>query len=167
MSQRALVELIRGRGAHTDAVECFRGLSPELAGRRAPGLPYTVWQQLGHVSYWIEYELKRIAGQPVKYPEHASLSWPGEDGPADAAAWEAGVARFEGLLQEMARLAGSPEAELARSVGQPHQSQAGHDATLLGVLWQTVVHNSYHLGQVALLRRALGAWPPPAGGDTW
>jgi hypothetical protein len=24
-----------------------------------------------------------------------------------------------------------------------------------------------HLGQVVLLRRLLGAWPPPGGGDTW
>jgi uncharacterized damage-inducible protein DinB len=167
MSQRALVELIRGRGAHTDAVECFRGLTPQQAGQRAPGLPYTVWQQLGHLSYWIEYELARLSGTPVEYPEHASLSWPQEEGPGDARAWEAGMARFEGLLGELARLAGSSDAELARSVAQPHQSQAGNDATLLGVLWQTVVHNSYHLGQVALLRRALGAWPPPSGGDTW
>ena len=28
-------------------------------------------------------------------------------------------------------------------------------------------HNSYHLGQIVMLRRVLGAWPPPAGGDTW
>ena len=29
------------------------------------------------------------------------------------------------------------------------------------------LHNSYHLGQIVLLRRILGAWPPPSGGDTW
>jgi uncharacterized damage-inducible protein DinB len=28
-------------------------------------------------------------------------------------------------------------------------------------------HNSYHLGQIVLLRQELGAWPPPRGGDTW
>jgi uncharacterized damage-inducible protein DinB len=28
-------------------------------------------------------------------------------------------------------------------------------------------HNSYHIGQIVLLRRMLGAWPPPTGGDTW
>lgn len=25
-------------------------------------------------------------------------------------------------------------------------------------------HNAYHLGQVVMLRRILGAWPPPDGG---
>ena len=35
------------------------------------------------------------------------------------------------------------------------------------VLWQTLVHNSYHIGQVVILRRALGIWPPRGGGDSW
>jgi uncharacterized damage-inducible protein DinB len=35
------------------------------------------------------------------------------------------------------------------------------------VLWQTLVHNSYHFGQIAMLRRVLGAWPPRGGGDSW
>jgi uncharacterized damage-inducible protein DinB len=45
-----------------------------------------------------------------------------------------------------------------------HQELA---ATLEAMLWQTVAHNSYHVGQIAMIRRALGAWPPRAGGDTW
>ena len=27
--------------------------------------------------------------------------------------------------------------------------------------------NSYHAGQIALLRRQAGAWPPERCGDTW
>jgi uncharacterized damage-inducible protein DinB len=167
MRPAALVELIRGHGAHTDSVACFRGLSPETAGRRPAGFPYTVWQQLGHLNYWMEYEFARASGRQIEYPEHASLSWPEAEGPRDAAAWEAALGRFERNLAEMARLASSPDEVLERPVAMLHESQAGKDTSLLGVLWQTVVHNSYHLGQVALLRRALGAWPPPGGGDTW
>jgi hypothetical protein len=40
-------------------------------------------------------------------------------------------------------------------------------SSLLAVLWQTLVRNSYHIGQVATLRRTLGAWPPKGGGDSW
>jgi uncharacterized damage-inducible protein DinB len=30
-----------------------------------------------------------------------------------------------------------------------------------------VAHTSYHTGQIAMIRRTLGAWPPRGGGDTW
>jgi uncharacterized damage-inducible protein DinB len=32
---------------------------------------------------------------------------------------------------------------------------------------EIIAHNSYHTGQIALLRRQAGAWPPERGGDTW
>ena len=28
-------------------------------------------------------------------------------------------------------------------------------------------HNSYHLGQIVVIRQMLGTWPPPSGGLTW
>jgi uncharacterized damage-inducible protein DinB len=34
----------------------------------------------------------------------------------------------------------------------------------LRMVWFTG-HNAYHLGQVVLMRRILGAWPPLTGGD--
>ena len=39
--------------------------------------------------------------------------------------------------------------------------------TRLDVLRAMGNHVSYHGGQIALVRRMLGAWPPPGGGDTW
>jgi hypothetical protein len=43
--------------------------------------------------------------------------------------------------------------------------------TLRGLLYgvQSHVHVLHALegGQIVLLRRQLGAWPPPRGGDTW
>jgi uncharacterized damage-inducible protein DinB len=37
----------------------------------------------------------------------------------------------------------------------------------LQMLHAIAAHNSYHLGQVVVLRQMLGAWPPPSGGLTW
>jgi len=50
----------------------------------------------------------------------------------------------------------------ARSVEGTTVSEARAD--LLRAMGQ---HVSYHVGQIALLRRMMGAWPPPGGGDTW
>jgi len=35
------------------------------------------------------------------------------------------------------------------------------------MLHTIATHNSYHAGQVALLRQLLRKWPPPSGGVTW
>lgn len=33
----------------------------------------------------------------------------------------------------------------------------------LRMVWFTG-HNAYHLGQIVMMRRILGVWPPPGGG---
>jgi uncharacterized damage-inducible protein DinB len=48
-----------------------------------------------------------------------------------------------------------------------HPKQETRTSTVLAILWQTLAHNSYHVGQIVLVRSALGAWPPRAGGDSW
>jgi len=71
------------------------------------------------------------------------------------------------LLARLARLAESDAAELARIVHSVGSPQSSRDSTVHAMLWQIAMHNSYHAGQIALLRRQAGAWPPERGGDTW
>jgi uncharacterized damage-inducible protein DinB len=70
-------------------------------------------------------------------------------------------------LAEFAALAGASQAELDRQIESLHAGDAKLAGTLAAVLWQMVAHNSYHVGQIALVRQALGVWPPRGGGDTW
>jgi len=64
-------------------------------------------------------------------------------------------------------LAESSSEILARHVAATYPGHTKYSSSLLAVLWQILVHNSYHIGQVAMLRRTLGAWPPQGGGDSW
>jgi uncharacterized damage-inducible protein DinB len=163
MPNRTLQDLLRGRGAHVDPVACTEGLNTELAGRRLPGAEHTIWHLVWHMNYWMEYELRSLDGPELPYPAHAAESWPGESAPASEAVWLAEVARFRRQVDQLAawaRRAGL-EAIGARIV---HRERG---ETIQEVLWQMAAHNSYHTGQMALLRRAFGAWPPTGGGDTW
>jgi uncharacterized damage-inducible protein DinB len=73
------------------------------------------------------------------------------------------VRRFANQIKQLSDLAGRLTDDQLRSrVVHPAKQETVED-----VLWQMVAHNSYHVGQVAALRRALGAWPPADGGDTW
>ena len=167
MSQRALTELLRGKGAHVDPIACVEDLSAELAARQVAGFPHTIGQLVFHMNYWMEYELRRIRGERPAYPEHNSESFPAAPAPADVRDWERLKTRLAKYLDEFAALAKSSPQELQREIESTHDSDKKLAGTLEAVLWQMVAHNSYHLGQIAMVRRALGAWPPRGGGDSW
>jgi uncharacterized damage-inducible protein DinB len=167
MSSRALTELLHGKGAHADPVACVEDLSAELAARQVEGFPHSIGQLVFHMNYWMDYELRRIRGQKPAYPEHNSESFPPTPSPADAQEWDRLRKNFTSLLADFAALADSSPQEMRRQIETVHEGDAKVAGTLEAVLWQMVAHNSYHAGQIALLRRMLGAWPPTGGGDTW
>jgi uncharacterized damage-inducible protein DinB len=167
MSERALVELLYGKSAHANPLACVEEVSFHLAGQRACNFPHSIWQLLSHLNYWMDYELRRIHGENPAYPAHAAQSWPINAAPANEDEWQKTVAYFKELLGDLAALASSTPDVLTREVPATHPTHTKHSSTLLAVLWQTLVHNTYHVGQIAMLRQALGAWPPKAGGDTW
>lgn len=167
MSERTLIELLYGKGAHANPVACVEDLSADLAGRRVENLPHTIWQIVWHVNFWTDYDLRRIHGEQTSYPDHSSETWPANDAPSSESAWKSQVAGFAEQIGTLAKLAqGNPD-ELNREVPAMHPTQDARTSTVVAILWQTATHNSYHVGQIVLLRRALGAWPPLGGGDSW
>jgi len=167
MSQRALTELLRGKGAHADPIACVEDISAELAARQVAGFPHSIGQLVFHINYWMEYELRRIRGLRPPYPEHSGESFPAAPSPADAEEWERLRTRLVSLLGEFAALAKSSPQELQREIESVHEGDKNVASTLEAVLWQMVAHTSYHVGQIAMMRRVLGAWPPRGGGDSW
>jgi uncharacterized damage-inducible protein DinB len=166
MSQRALTELLRGKGAHADPLACVEDISAELAARQVAGFPHSIGQLVFHINYWMDYELRRIRGERPKYPVHSSESFP-RTSALDSAEWDRLRARMTSLLGEFAALAKSSPQELQREIESVHDGDKNVAGTLEAVLWQMVAHTSYHVGQIAMIRRVLGAWPPRGGGDSW
>ena len=164
---RALTELLHGKGSHADPIACVEDLSAELAARHVEGFPHSIGQLVFHMNYWMDYELRRVRGDRPLYPEHAAESFPPAASPADAQEWDRMRKRFADNLADLVALANSPREEMQRQIETVHDGDTRVAGTLEAVLCQMVAHNSYHTGQIALIRRTLGAWPPPSGGDTW
>lgn len=82
-----------------------------------------------------------------KWPEGY---WPREDGPPDAAAWDKSVAQVERDLKAMERLVADSKTDLLARI--PH----GTGQTILREALVLADHNSYHLGQLLVLKRLLG-----------
>jgi uncharacterized damage-inducible protein DinB len=167
MSSRALTELLRGKGAHADPLACVEDLSAELAVRTVEGFPHSIGQLVFHMNYWMDYEVRRIRGERPAYPEHSSESFPPAPSPVDTRDWDRLRKRLAALLADFTALAKSSPAEMQRQIETVHEGDTKLSGTLEAVLWQMVAHNSYHTGQIAMIRRALDVWPPRGGGDTW
>ena len=167
MSANTLRELVYGKGAHVDPIACVEDISAGLATRTVPGYPHCIWQIVEHMNYWMEYEVRQIASERPSYPAHAIESWPAHPEPASEKQWQETMRRFDDLLARLARIAGSDPATLERVVDDVGPANAPRPSTARAMLLQITAHNSYHVGQVALMRRQLGAWPTRRGGDTW
>jgi uncharacterized damage-inducible protein DinB len=172
MGDSTLRELVYGKGAHVDPVACVDDISAELASRIVAGYPHSIWQIVEHMNYWMHYDLQKIAGENRPYPNKAIESWPSHptpeaNGRAADAAWQVTTRRFADLLARLAQLANSDSSELSRIVPNVGSPKAPRDSSVHAMLSQIAMHNSYHAGQIALLRRQAGAWPPERGGDTW
>jgi uncharacterized damage-inducible protein DinB len=167
MSSRALTELLHGKGAHADPVACVEDLSAELAARQVAGFPHSIAQLVFHMNYWMDYELRRIQGHRPAYPEHNSASFSPAPSTANAKEWDRTRKHLITLLDEYAALANSSPQELDRQIETVQEGDKKVASSLEAVLWQMVAHNSYHTGQIAMIRRRLSAWPPRGGGDTW
>ena len=148
-----LLYLLRGGGAHLDFDRAAAGLPPELQGAKPAGLPHSPWRLLEHmrIAQWDILEFSRN-------PRHVSPPfpdgyWPKGDAPPDPAAWDRSVAAFRTDLQAMQDLVADPGVDLFAPL--PH----GEGQTILREALLVADHNSYHLGQLVVVRRLLGAWP--------
>jgi hypothetical protein len=149
-----VVYLLRGGGAHLDFEAAIAGLPVDLRGQRPPGMPHSPWRLVEHmrICQWdiLEY---------IRSPEHVSPPfpdgyWPDSDRPASPDAWDRSIEAFRTDLQAIVRLVQDPGVDLLAPI--PH-GQGGH--TVLREALLVADHNAYHLGQLVLARRALGAWP--------
>lgn len=156
MLEKTIGNALSGKGSHVATKTLCAGLGWKAAGARPEGVPHSVFQLLNHMSYWQEWVAKWLDGGNPPVPKHAPGGWPGSVGPANAAEWQRAVRGFRNGLAKLDRQ--SREADLLTTRGKHSR---------LGMLQAIASHNSYHAGQIVVLRQILGAWPPPSGGITW
>ncbi len=154
--EKMMDNALSGKGAHVGTMNLFEGLDWKVAGTRPEGAPHSIFQLLNHLSYWDDWVVKWLDGGDPKVPKHASGGWPGSLSPTSAKDWQGAVRGFRSELARLVRQ--SREADLLTTRGEHSR---------LGMLQALASHNSYHAGQVVVLRQMLGKWPPPSGGVTW
>jgi hypothetical protein len=148
-----VVNLLRGGSAHATFDAIVADLPAAAQGSKPAGAPHTPWQLLEHlrIAQWDILEFSRNPRHvSPRFPEGY---WPASAGPPDAQAWENSLKAFHDDLKQMIELVTRPANDLFARI--PH----GDGQTILREAILVADHNAYHLGQLVLLRRLLGAWP--------
>lgn len=147
-----LVKLLKGGDAHVTFENAIKDFPAELRGERLKGAEHSAWEVLEHL---------RIAQADILdfsiNPQYKELEWPKEywpetSAPPDAQAWDESVRAFEKDLKAMCALVENEKTDLFAKI--PH----GSGQTILREALVVADHNGYHLGEMVVLRRILGAW---------
>jgi DinB superfamily len=150
--RQQLLDFLRGRNAHADFDTVMADFPSRLRGVKPPGAPHTGWQLLEHmrIGQWDILEFSRDAKH--KSPSWPEGYWPKTQAPPSAASWNNSLRSFRADLKAMAKLVADKKTDLFARI--PH----GSGQTILREALLVADHNSYHLGQIVLLRRLLGNW---------
>jgi hypothetical protein len=148
-----LVALLKGGGAHVHFVDAVENFPVAKRGTYAQGLPHTGWQLLEHVRIAQRDILEFSRNAAHVSPEFPEGYWPKTPVPQSDDEWIDSVAAFKRDLREMIRLVENSRTDLYAPI--PH----GQGQSILREALVLADHNSYHLGQLVDLRRALGSWP--------
>ncbi len=151
-----LVKFLRGGEAHAELKTVLDDFPAMLRGVTPKGAGYSAWQLLEHVRLALHDLLDFSTNPNYVAPEWPKDYWPKEAAPKDSAAWDRAVRAVKKDMADFEKLVGDPESNLYATIPW------GEGQTLLREVLLAGQHTSYHLGQIVLLRRLLGAWEAKA-----
>ena len=147
-----VLELLRGGHAHVGFDDAVKGFPVESAGVRPPGLPHCAWELLEHMRIAQEDILRFSQSPDWTSPKWPKGYWPETSAPGSHKDWTESVKAFRRDLEEFEKLVKDPAQDLFKPFPW------GQGQTLLREALLIADHNSHHLGQFVLVRRALGNW---------
>ena len=147
-----VLKLLEGGQAHVTFEAAVKGLPAALRGKRPKGAGHSPWEILEHmrIAQWDILEFSRDARHVS--PEWPSGYWPKSKTPPNDKAWAKSVRAFHADLEAMRELVAAESTDLYAPI--PHCD----GQTILREALLIADHNAYHIGELVLVRRLLGAW---------
>jgi uncharacterized damage-inducible protein DinB len=153
--RKQLQELLDGGQAHATFDDAVKNFPAKLRGVVPEGVPYSAWQILEHIRLAQRDILDFSDNSDGSYQsqEWPEAYWPKSAEPPSADAWERSIEQiredrraFEKLLKS------ADDAALIAPFSW------GEGQSLLREALLIADHDAYHIGEMVVLRRLLGAW---------
>ncbi|HUX46203.1 MAG TPA: DinB family protein [Terracidiphilus sp.] len=147
-----VVNLLTSRQAHADFEAVVKEFPVQLRGKRPRRAKHSAWEVLEHLRIAQRDILEFSRDARHKSPEWPGGYWPAQSAPPDEKAWDKTLRAFRRDRKAMCALVADAATDLFAKI--PH----GDGQTILREALLLADHNAYHLGELVLLRRLLGAW---------
>ncbi len=147
-----LIHLLEKGNAHASLDAALKDMPFSLLGERPHNLPYSIWQLTEHIriAQWDILEFSKSAEHvSPKWPDEY---WPQETKPPSEAAWKKCVDAIKTDRKEFITLIKNAGDDLYK----PFKHGSGQ--SLLKEALVLADHNSYHTGEIIIVRRLLKAW---------
>ena len=145
-----LIWLLEGGGAHAGFDEALDGLPEELRGKKVDKLPYSIWQLVEHIRI-AQWDMVKFS----QHEKHISPPWPEgywvkETAPDDDEAWVKSIQQINDDRNDFI--------DLLKSENIYTKFPHGDGQSILREALQIADHNAYHIAEIIVIRRLLGAW---------
>jgi uncharacterized damage-inducible protein DinB len=145
-----LLKLLGGGQAHADFDAAMGDWPVQLAAVKVANFPHTAWMLLEHIRI-AQWDILEFSRNPKhKSPPWPEGYWPKSEAPADDKAWKASMAEAKKVLRSFQQLVANPKTDLYAKIPW------GDGQTILREALLVADHNSYHIGQLVMLRKCLG-----------
>ncbi|MCM3122926.1 MULTISPECIES: DinB family protein [unclassified Mesobacillus] len=138
--------------------QALHGVVAAEAAWTSSGISNSIWQIVNHLIFWNEDVIHRINGteNPQKAEENeTTFGNPGN--PEDEIEWARTVQRLNEVMNELKTVIADLDDEKLKA---PY---AADRYSIERLLSNIMMHDTYHLGQIVLLRKLQSSW----GGVDW
>ena len=145
--------ILDAQDAHMSFDDAVAEFPASAINVRPPNVGYTPWQLLEHLRITQWDILEYVRDRSHVSPDWPIGYWPAHDATATQEQFQATVAAFRADQAALRALVTDPSTDLLAVL----PDTPGH--TILREIRVVADHNAYHIGEFAILRQVMGAWP--------
>jgi hypothetical protein len=149
---KQLKDLILKGNAHATTDHALDDVPAKIRGIVPDKLPYSIWQIAEHIRITQADILDFSINPDYKEREWPASYWPNEKLPKDDAAWEHTIKQIKKDRSDFIALLEKDDVDLYTPFPWGDGQNLLREALLIAD------HNSYHTGELIVIRRLLGHW---------
>jgi len=152
--RRELTATLSGDPWYGSAVSnILDGIDADTAAAHPITGAHSIWELVVHMTAWVNEARRRLEGGPHRPP--AEGDWPAVRSTTPEA-WADALAGLRQAHQDLARtIAAAEDSSLSRQIGGAQVDAMGNPVSYYQTIIGILQHDTYHAGQIALLKRAL------------